>query len=124
MPDPVIVSASAKHTASFIFLHGLGDTGIDVMWCDVMRCDVMWRDVMWCDVMWWDVMWCDAMWCESFHFKKLMLLMIILECNFNLLINCILAYGYHGSGRWGMLVPEGHRQVLRGEANVFPLSAS
>jgi len=27
MPDPVIVSASAKHTASFIFLHGLGDTG-------------------------------------------------------------------------------------------------
>ncbi|XP_023334686.1 acyl-protein thioesterase 2-like [Eurytemora carolleeae] len=29
MPDPVIVSASAKHTASFIFLHGLGDTGIN-----------------------------------------------------------------------------------------------
>ena len=27
MPDPVVVSASAKHTASFIFLHGLGDTG-------------------------------------------------------------------------------------------------
>jgi len=27
MPDPVIVSASAKHTASLIFLHGLGDTG-------------------------------------------------------------------------------------------------
>ena len=28
MPDPVVVSASAKHTASFIFLHGLGDTGM------------------------------------------------------------------------------------------------
>ena len=27
MPDPVVVSASAKHTASLIFLHGLGDTG-------------------------------------------------------------------------------------------------
>ena len=27
MPDPVVVSPSAKHTASLIFLHGLGDTG-------------------------------------------------------------------------------------------------
>jgi len=27
MPDPVVVSASAKHTATLIFLHGLGDTG-------------------------------------------------------------------------------------------------
>jgi len=27
MPDPVVVSASAKHTATVIFLHGLGDTG-------------------------------------------------------------------------------------------------
>eukprot|EP00092_Neocalanus_flemingeri_P016134 GFUD01017462.1.p1 GENE.GFUD01017462.1~~GFUD01017462.1.p1 ORF type:complete len:240 (-),score=74.31 GFUD01017462.1:304-1023(-) len=27
MPDPVVVSPSAKHTASIIFLHGLGDTG-------------------------------------------------------------------------------------------------
>jgi len=27
MPDPVVVSASAKHTATLIFFHGLGDTG-------------------------------------------------------------------------------------------------
>ena len=27
MPDPVVVSASAKHTGTLIFLHGLGDTG-------------------------------------------------------------------------------------------------
>lgn len=27
MPDPVIVSAAAKHTATLVFLHGLGDTG-------------------------------------------------------------------------------------------------
>jgi len=27
MPDPVVVSPSAKHTATLIFLHGLGDTG-------------------------------------------------------------------------------------------------
>jgi len=27
MPDPVVVPASAQHTATVIFLHGLGDTG-------------------------------------------------------------------------------------------------
>jgi predicted esterase len=27
MSTPVIVSASGKHTATLIFLHGLGDTG-------------------------------------------------------------------------------------------------
>jgi hypothetical protein len=27
MPDPVVVSAAAKHTATLVFLHGLGDTG-------------------------------------------------------------------------------------------------
>lgn len=27
MPDPVVVSPAAKHTATLIFLHGLGDTG-------------------------------------------------------------------------------------------------
>jgi len=27
MPDPVVVSAAAKHTGTLIFLHGLGDTG-------------------------------------------------------------------------------------------------
>jgi len=27
MPDPVVVSASAKHTGTLIFFHGLGDTG-------------------------------------------------------------------------------------------------
>jgi len=27
MPDPVVISPSAKHTATVIFLHGLGDTG-------------------------------------------------------------------------------------------------
>ncbi|XP_064486846.1 acyl-protein thioesterase 1-like [Ornithodoros turicata] len=28
MPSPVIVSATAKHTATVIFMHGLGDTGL------------------------------------------------------------------------------------------------
>ena len=27
MPDPVVVAPAGKHTASLIFLHGLGDTG-------------------------------------------------------------------------------------------------
>ena len=27
MPDPVVVAPSGKHTATVIFLHGLGDTG-------------------------------------------------------------------------------------------------
>jgi lysophospholipase-2 len=27
MSSPVVVSASGKHTATLIFLHGLGDTG-------------------------------------------------------------------------------------------------
>ena len=27
MPEPVVVAPAGKHTASLIFLHGLGDTG-------------------------------------------------------------------------------------------------
>ena len=27
MPEPVVVAPSGKHTATIIFLHGLGDTG-------------------------------------------------------------------------------------------------
>ena len=32
MPDPVVVSAAAKHTATLVFLHGLGDTGSNLFY--------------------------------------------------------------------------------------------